>query len=228
MEVTLSLLTIQEEVSFETAISAPIISSIEKRSGRPVLIKLVCAVLKLFADSLNVTNSFSPLQVYELAQLWIEQYPTESLKDLILCLKRVKMGKYGKIYNRIDIEVISEYWALYLNEKAEYRENQWMNLKTKEASGEKQMLQQIAAHAPETAQMVKSWIRPTPALALPGLSSHEAYVQELKERVPFASPKELDALRQQAMNAGKGLVDIVELIDEEIAIRKLEVTYESQ
>lgn len=219
MEVTLSLLTIQEEVSFEKTLTAPVIKAIETKMGRPVLIKLVCAVLKLFADSLNITQTLSALQVYELAQLWIEQYPTDTLKDLILCLKRVKQGKYGKIYNRIDIEVISEFWTAYLNDKAEYRESQWLNMKAKEASNEKQMLGQISTHAPETAKMIKSMVRPTPAIAPPKLTTHEQYLNDLSERLPFASEEELFNLRKECQGAGPAMNDIISLIEKETALR---------
>lgn len=219
-EVTLSLLTIQEEVTFEKTLTAPVLRSIENKVGRPVLIKLVCAVLKLFADSLNITQTLSALQVYELAQLWIEQYPTDSLKDLILCLKRVKQGKYGKTFNRIDIQVISEFWTAYLNEKAEYRENQHLKQKAVEASNQLLPLKQIAEHAPQTAELIKRIARPTPSVAPVNAPTFDTYLSELSEQIPFASPDELAALLKQCQAAGNSMKPVVDLIRIEMASRE--------
>ena len=214
------LLLIQEDVTMDKALSAPILQEVVKKMGRATLLKLVCATLKLFCESINISQSMNAVQVYETGSLWLERYPTETLKDLILCLKRAKQGDYGKIYNRFDGEVFNDFWSKYLIQKAEYRENRHLDQKAREASDERGLLKSIAQHIPGAAQSISQSLlnRSTNVVVLP--TNHERYVRELAQRLPFASQDEMNALRLQALVAK--LSDVVSLIDAELKSRAIE------
>lgn len=218
-----ALLDIQRGLTIEQASKATITQELGKKLGAATLHKLVCAVMRLFCVSLNLTQTMNAVQVYETAGFWLEQYPTESLKDLIMCLKLAKQSEYGKLYNRFDGEVFNDFWRKYMEQKAEYRENKWLDMKAKEASNEKLMLSQIATHAPQTAAILKTMIRPTPALASPIAPTHETYIDELKSRLPFAYLSELEKLQSEAINGGKATADILLMVNEEIAKRKEDI-----
>ncbi|RIV19743.1 hypothetical protein DYU11_22705 [Fibrisoma montanum] len=118
------LLALQRNITLEVAATSPTVRQVEKTLGQPTLLKLVCVLLRFFNDSLNTTLQMTPMQLFECAQLWLELFPNETVKDLVLCLKRAKTGHYGPIYNRIDISVINHFFRQYLTEKANWGEQQ--------------------------------------------------------------------------------------------------------
>lgn len=70
------------------------------------------------AEYFNVKD-MSDVQATQTASLFIEQFPMETFEDLLICLKNAKIGKYGKIYNRIDGQLIFTWFREYLEEKYE-------------------------------------------------------------------------------------------------------------
>ncbi|GAB4042513.1 hypothetical protein GCM10028810_01650 [Spirosoma litoris] len=212
----MALLAIQKSLTIEQAVTATISREVGKKIGAATLHKIVCAVLKLFCESLNLGQPMNAIQVYETAGFWIENNPTDSIKDLIMCLKLAKQSKYGKIYNRFDSEVFGDFWSQYLEYKAEYRENQHKDMKAAEATNEKAVITQIEQHLPGTLTAFKVVrLMPTPSAPIP---DHNHYLCELSEKLPFASEDEMQALRAQATEAK--LTDIIELIDNELTSRK--------
>jgi len=63
--------------------------------------------------------------------VWLCLLESKLSSDLILCLKNVKKGLYGKIYNRVDTQVILEFWRQYLEEKAKFNEAQYSEQKSR-------------------------------------------------------------------------------------------------
>lgn len=83
-----------------------------------LLLKMIIAVLAQFNASLNVTTDrMSAIDLYEAAKMFTS-YTHDRIEDIILCLKKAKAAEYGKIYNRIDLPVIMEWWRKYLDDKA--------------------------------------------------------------------------------------------------------------
>lgn len=117
-----SLMAIQKPLTLAMAAVAPSLRSLVKSQGEALTAKLLCAVLKLYNDSLNTSQQMNVRQLFECADLFAQVYPHETLKDLILCLKRAKMGLYGTDYNRIDATVITRFFRVYLEEKADWLE----------------------------------------------------------------------------------------------------------
>ena len=91
--------------------------------------KLIAAVVAQFNANINVTTErMSAVAIYETAVM-LSEYTHERLEDIILMLKNAKMGVYGKIYNRIDVAVIMEWWKLYLEDKANWAEVEYRSQK---------------------------------------------------------------------------------------------------
>ena len=72
-------------------------------------------LLSNLQDSLNVDKKLSLTQEYETATLLIEKYGNLlTLEEVALVFKKAKMSEYGKIFNRIDVQIILEWIEKYL------------------------------------------------------------------------------------------------------------------
>ena len=58
-------------------------------------------------------------QIVTTAELILNDYWALKPEDLKLCFDNAKKGKYGKIYDRIDGQIIFEWLELYLEERAQ-------------------------------------------------------------------------------------------------------------
>lgn len=96
-----------------------------------LMVKILCAIVGQFNASLNVTtDKMSGGDIYECATIMAE-YTHDRIEDFILCLKNAKKGAYGKIYNRVDTQVILEFWKQYLEEKAHFMERNYQEVKNR-------------------------------------------------------------------------------------------------
>jgi hypothetical protein len=71
---------------------------------------------------LNVANNMKPHQVSFTAQTIIENYPAESIEDIILCLKRGAMGYYGSTFHQFDTSIVLGWLGEHIDEKCNYLE----------------------------------------------------------------------------------------------------------
>lgn len=79
------------------------------------------ALVKLFEDFLNFVNLGKTMDSFQLVQtveLILEYYKHLSLLDFKLFFKRLKLGDYGKFYDRVDGAVILDGLIRYTEEKA--------------------------------------------------------------------------------------------------------------
>jgi hypothetical protein len=119
----IELIKFQSEVTLEKAIEGSQLSKI-KKSDKAGLIKAIKNLIVSLSDSLNLSVPLDEAQIFEIALLTIEQYYFLKLDELVLIFKNAKLGKYGKIYNRLDIQIIFEWIEQYLKseERALYFE----------------------------------------------------------------------------------------------------------
>lgn len=61
-----------------------------------------------------------------------EVYGYDSIEDVALALKNGRQGKYGKVYGKINMVVISEWMGYHLDRKAQEREKEIQNQKVDE------------------------------------------------------------------------------------------------
>lgn len=71
---------------------------------------------------MNVVNNINEPQTDFTAQSILENYPAESIEDIILCLRRGSQGYYGSIYHQFDTSVIMGWMTKHIEEKAVYME----------------------------------------------------------------------------------------------------------
>jgi hypothetical protein len=93
-------------------------------------IKIFCAILAQFNQSLNVTTEkMDGSDIYEVCLNLSKNYMYETMEDFILCLRLAKTGKLGIIYNRIDINTVAIFWQKYLDIKYKHIEGCYLTQK---------------------------------------------------------------------------------------------------
>lgn len=107
--------------------SEPAIGTITRKLGET---KSRAAVVLLLADALeffNATETMSDIQVAMTVDLIMEEYPYFKMDDLKLCFKNAMKMKYGRIYNRIDGQVIMSWLREYNKERCAAADTQSWN-----------------------------------------------------------------------------------------------------
>jgi hypothetical protein len=114
----MELVKVEKHLTVDKAIQGTKNCQLVKAFGETTMVKAFSGVILMANDFFN-TGQMNDVQAVQTASLLLEQYPYETIEDLMLCLKNAKIGKYGKVYNRIDGQVIFEWFKLYLDEKYE-------------------------------------------------------------------------------------------------------------
>ena len=65
----------------------------------------------------NVGKTLNDVQVATISNLIVEEYSYFMPDDFKLCFNRAKKGKYGKVYDRIDGQVIFDWLNAYSKER---------------------------------------------------------------------------------------------------------------
>ncbi|MVM33627.1 hypothetical protein GO755_26550 [Spirosoma sp. HMF4905] len=214
----MSLIALQESVTIEKAATASTVQQVIGFHGKPTVLKLVCAILKLFNDGLNTSLRMDARQLFEYALVWCGEFPNETVKDLILCLKRVKAGRYGPIFNRIDGTVVSDFFRKYLLEKAEWGEEQNRKFKSDMIQTGNSLL---ASLGQEKIKEIKLFIQraklhKTPEITTPISSDKNfaKYLAENAEDIEFEILEDLER-RSKAQN----IPDVLAIVETEKARR---------
>lgn len=84
-------------------------------------------ILNDLVDFFNVGKAMGAVQIAQTADLVIEEYYFFKPDDFKLCFTRVKKGLYGKIYDRIDGQMILEWLHQYKQERCAMAENESIN-----------------------------------------------------------------------------------------------------
>lgn len=119
------LIEFQSKVTIPIAVNGVQLSALKKENEAEVL-KAVKSLILSLCESLNLANSMNDYQVLEAALLLTESYYYLKIEELVYIFKNAKLGKYGKSFNRIDLQVIGEWIDKYLTseERAEYFEKE--------------------------------------------------------------------------------------------------------
>jgi len=72
----------------------------------------------------NIKFRISDVQISFLVDCFLEDFKSETLADLGLCLNNAAKGKYGTIYNVIDPPTVLSWFRSHLEEKSQAREQQ--------------------------------------------------------------------------------------------------------
>ncbi|MCX6217687.1 hypothetical protein [Spirosoma sp.] len=212
---------LQRNLTIDKAATSATVRQVIAYQGEETTTKVVCAILKLFNDGLNVSNQMSNRQLLETAMIWMETYPHDTVKDLILCLKNVKAGKYGKegqIFNRIDGAVIANFFNRYLEDKAEWGEQQNQLYKSNQIKASTGFFQKLDSEtAGELKRMLqRANIRATPDVQTP-LSSDKHYSTYLAQHAEDIEFEVLTNLNQRAKQ--QGIEEVVKITQTELSRR---------
>lgn len=79
----------------------------------------ICLIILELTKWFNVKNNITETQLYSLAHMILSEYKHFNLLDIGLCFKFAKLGKYGKVYDRLDGGLILEWLNKYDADKTE-------------------------------------------------------------------------------------------------------------
>jgi hypothetical protein len=125
--------------------STPALATLGKYQSEALAIGILCKLIGDTCDFFNVGGNMTDIQIQQTAIMIIDSYHWFNIYDFTLCFKNAKVGKYGKLYDRLDGAVILQWLEAYNQERlgAAQLHTQQENRKQKEAS--KQMHPKVAA-----------------------------------------------------------------------------------
>jgi len=93
--------------SFLQVIQYPKISDLVKKNGSPMMLKVIFLIVKDFCNSLNVVRNMNESQMIESASMLLDECDNFRLEDYVMMFSMAKRGDLIKIFDRIDISVIT-------------------------------------------------------------------------------------------------------------------------
>jgi len=113
--------------SFEDCVSSPnkSLAGIKKELGElgeATVLALLNILIVNLSRFLNVGKQISRDQAILTSKMILSSYPMLKPDDFKLCFDRIKAGRYGQIYDRMDGNVILEKISMYYDERCQYFE----------------------------------------------------------------------------------------------------------
>jgi predicted RNA-binding protein Jag len=84
-----------------------------KEDGVTAARALLVILLNDLVGFFNIGKTMSDVQIASTADLILEDFKLLKPDDFVLCFKRAKKGYYGKVYDRLDGQVIIEWLSQY-------------------------------------------------------------------------------------------------------------------
>ena len=98
---------------------SPGLSVYRKYSGETKSRALVVLFLSDLVKFFNVGKAMNDIQMAQTADLILEEFYYLNIEDFKLCFNMAKSGKFGKVYDRIDGQVIMDWLSMYKNMRIE-------------------------------------------------------------------------------------------------------------
>lgn len=95
----------------------PQISTIKKSFGEDFIQAYIESWIVNLRMFFNVGRAMTDAQTFETAMMIVEEYPYLNIADINLIFKNAKLGKYGKLYDRLDGSIILEWFERYFNDR---------------------------------------------------------------------------------------------------------------
>lgn len=86
-------------------------------NGRPVALSIMVKLINDLLDFFNIGKTMDQGQVTSTVNLLLDDYSQLKPDDFMLCFNRAKKGTYGKVYDRIDGQIIFEWVEKYIQER---------------------------------------------------------------------------------------------------------------
>lgn len=214
----MSLMEISVDLTMQKVLEVPKFSKMKRLMPEPDIIALITLNLRYFCDAMNVKENMNIIQILETAYEFLNRYSHDSLKDLMLCLKKARNGEYGEIYNRKDQQVIMIFWKKYQEEKCSYLENQHLDTKAKESTKPllalakipEQVRQQLEGQLDRFMKQISSGYISQLQQRKANGDTLQQYLAELEEWMKSASPEEIEKLRKEA--SARGAIEVMEVL----------------
>lgn len=94
------------------------IVSIEKKTSEFQLNALLYFIVNDLVNFFNVGKTMNASQIQQTVALIRETYPYLTIEDFKICFTNAKKGLYGKLYDRIDGQIILDWLDRYDNMRA--------------------------------------------------------------------------------------------------------------
>lgn len=114
---SLKIAMFERSLTLQKAIQSTPIHQLIKQEGEEDVMKTIIALVVFNSEYFLVSNKMSDNQAIQIASLFMENYQHETIEDFMMCLKNAKLNKYGTSYNRLDGQVIFQWFQKYLDEK---------------------------------------------------------------------------------------------------------------
>lgn len=111
---SIELVTIANHLTVDKAMSSQSISGFillgnENRvDGKMYAIEIVRRFINWMQDTINVTNKMSTVQVEQCAIMISKEYRHLTFEDLLIVFRKIITGKFGTLYNRLDMAIVCE------------------------------------------------------------------------------------------------------------------------
>lgn len=79
------------------------------------------------SEFINIGKNMNENQVYETAQMILDDFPYFTLADINLIFKKAKKGDFGQIYDRLDGQIILSWFSKYNQLRCSEAEEQSIN-----------------------------------------------------------------------------------------------------
>lgn len=113
---------------FLSVVKYPMIKELIKIQGAKPTLAILSIMVKDFAASVNVVRNLNEDQVIEIASMLLDECDNFRLEDYVMMFSLAKRGKLVKIFDRLDISVITEmldaYWLKRHQEGVNHQEQE--------------------------------------------------------------------------------------------------------
>ena len=118
----------------------PEISLYRKHSGETKARALIVLFLSDLVKFFNVGKAMNDIQMAQTADLILDEYYDLNFDDFKLCFNMAKSGKFGKVYDRLDGQVIMDWLSTYKSQRVQLYVNENLarheSIKAGERTGE--------------------------------------------------------------------------------------------
>jgi len=211
-----NLIKSERQISIADALNGEPLHMLARKHEENTIMKAITKLLIFSAEYFNVSNKMSDVQAMQIASLFIDRYGNESLEDLVLCLKYAKLNRYGKTYNRLDGQILFEWFQKYLDEKYQEVENLH---RQRRSDMIEHNTQSISAVGSKVLAEIKNRQKVKEHVQKPHYDEnmHYEYFRQVVERAGEAQLTDLLADYNRHQKAGNKLVDrYIEVLNTEI------------
>lgn len=105
----------------------PALATLGRERGEAIARAVLVIILNDMLDFFNAGDDMNDTQVALTVDFILEEYPYMQADDITLCFRNAMKGKYGKLYNRIDGQIIMGWLREYNRERCTVASEQSYN-----------------------------------------------------------------------------------------------------